>query len=159
MTIALLPDRESVTAKAWLAQQPQIEVVARDRGREYALGAAQALPQANQVADRRHLMENASHAFLHAVRKSMRQVGMAIGTATINPKLLTAAERLQYQGYLQREETNAVIRGVRRRWCLHQRNRAPNRAQPKAGPQWRSWSADRHLPRPANLPGAASALV
>ena len=110
-TIALLPDREPATAKAWLVQQPQIEVVARDRGGGYALATAQALPQADQVADRWHLMENASHAFLDVVRKSMRQVRMAIGTATINPKLLTAAERLQYQGYLRREEANAVIRG------------------------------------------------
>jgi transposase len=111
-TIALLPDREPATAKAWLVQQPQIEVVARDRGGGYALATAQALPQADQVADRWHLMENASHAFLDAVRKSMREVRIAIGTATINPKLLTAAERLQYEGYLRREEANAVIRGL-----------------------------------------------
>jgi transposase len=57
-------------------------------------------------------MENASHAFLEAVRKSMRQVRIAVGTATVNPKFLTAAERLQYQGYLRREETNSVIRGL-----------------------------------------------
>lgn len=56
-------------------------------------------------------MENASHAFLDAVCKSMRQVRMAIGSATVNPKLLTGAERLQYKGYLRREEANAVIRG------------------------------------------------
>lgn len=31
-TIALLPDRESATAQAWLAEQQQIEIVARDRG-------------------------------------------------------------------------------------------------------------------------------
>lgn len=59
-----------------------------------------------------HLMENASHAFLDAVRKSMRQVRVATGTATKNPKLLTAAERLQNEGYLRREETNAVIRDL-----------------------------------------------
>lgn len=110
-TIALLADREPATAKAWLVQQPQIGIVARDRGGGYAQAAAQALPHADQVADRWHLMENASHAFLDAVRKSMRQVRLAIGTATINPKLLTAAERLQYEGYLRREEANAVIRG------------------------------------------------
>jgi len=57
-------------------------------------------------------MENAGHAFLDAVRKSMRQVRMAVGTATVNPKLLTAAERLQYNGYLRREETNSVICGL-----------------------------------------------
>ncbi len=107
--IALLPDREPATAKTWLIQQPQIQIVARDRGGAYAQAATQALPHADQVADRWHLMENASHAFLDAVRKSMRQVRMAIGTATVNPKLLTAAERLQYEGYLRREEANAAI--------------------------------------------------
>jgi transposase len=54
-------------------------------------------------------MENASRAFLDAVRKSMRQIRIVIGATTINPKLLTAAERLQYEGYLRREETNAAI--------------------------------------------------
>jgi transposase len=111
-TIALLPDREPATAQAWLSDQPQIEVVARDRGGGYALAAAKALPQATQVADRWHLMENASHAFLDAVRKSMRQICAAIGAATINRDLLTAAERIQYEGYLRREEANAVIQGL-----------------------------------------------
>jgi len=54
-------------------------------------------------------MENASRAFLDAVRKSMRHIRTAIGATTINPHLLTAAERLQYEGYLRREETNAAI--------------------------------------------------
>lgn len=156
-TIALLPDREPSTAKAWLVEQPQIEIVARDRGGGYAQAAAQALPHAEQVADRWHLMENASHAFLDAVRKSMRQVRIAIGTATINPKLLTAAERLQYEGYLRREEANAVIRGlvsegvsikeiVRRTGHSRKLVRSP-------------WSADRHLSDPANFPGTASPLA
>ena len=42
-TIALLPDREPATASAWLAQQPQISIIARDRGGAYALAAAKAL--------------------------------------------------------------------------------------------------------------------
>lgn len=107
--ISLLPDREAATAQAWLAEQPQIAVVARDRGGSYARVAAKALPDAVQVADRWHLMENASHAFLDAVRKSMRQIRRAVGAMTINPKLLTAAERIQYEGYLHREDTNAAI--------------------------------------------------
>lgn len=111
-TIALLPDREPATAQAWLSDQPQITVVARDRGGGYAVAAAKALPKAAQVADRWHLMENASHAFLDAVRKSMRQIRAAIGAATINPDLLTAAERIQYEGYLRREDANAMILGL-----------------------------------------------
>ena len=39
----------------------------------------------HQVADRWHLMENASHAFLDAVRKSMRHIRGAIGAAKVNP--------------------------------------------------------------------------
>jgi len=111
-TIALLPDREPTTAQAWLAAQPQIDIVARDRGGSYAMAAAKALPQALQVADRWHLMENASHAFLDAVRKTMRQIRTVIGAATINPELLTAAEHLQYEGYLRREDANAAVLGL-----------------------------------------------
>ncbi len=107
--ICLLPDREAATAQAWLSEQPQIAIVARDRGGAYGLATARALPNAVQVADRWHLMENASHAFLDAVRKSMRQIRSAVGAMTINPALLSAAERLQYEGYLRREEANAVV--------------------------------------------------
>jgi hypothetical protein len=56
--------------------------VCRDRG-GYGEAAAKALPDAVQVADRWHLMENASAAFLGAVRKSMRAIRGAIG-ATID---------------------------------------------------------------------------
>lgn len=49
-TIRLLPDREAATAQAWLAAQPQIKIVARDRGGTYALAAARALPHAVQIA-------------------------------------------------------------------------------------------------------------
>ena len=80
-----------------MATQPQIAIVARDRGGAYSLAAAKALPQATQVADRWHLMENASHAFLDAVRKSMRQIRSAIGAATVDPDMLTVAERIQYE--------------------------------------------------------------
>jgi hypothetical protein len=44
-----------------------------------------------------------TRAFLDAVRKSMRQVRSVIGATTIDPDLLTAAERIQYEGYLRRE--------------------------------------------------------
>jgi transposase len=107
--VTLLPDRERSTAEAWFADHPGISIIARDRGGGYGEAAAKALPYAVQVADRWHLMENASRAFLDAVRKSMRQIRNAIGATTINPELLTSAERLQYEGYLRREETNSAI--------------------------------------------------
>jgi transposase len=107
--VTLLPDREMATVRAWLAGHPDIKVLSRDRGGGYGEAAARALPSTIQVADRWHLMENASAAFLSAVRKSMRSIRVAIGATTINPDLLTCAERLQYEGYLRREETIATI--------------------------------------------------
>ena len=107
--MTLLPDREVATVRAWLADHPGIKIVSRDRGGGYGEAAAKALPDAIQVADRWHLMENASAAFLDAVRKSMRAIRIAIGTTTITPELLTSAEKLRYESYLRREDTNAAI--------------------------------------------------
>ena len=129
--VALLPDREIATVRAWLSEHPEIRVVSRDRGGGYGEAAAKALPDVLQVADRWHLMENASAAFLGAVRRSMGLIRAVIGTTTINPELLTYAERLQYQGYLRRQEMNAAIMALLRAGC-DQRDRPPNRAQPSS---------------------------
>src|SRR5216684_4062156 len=44
----------------WLKHD--IEVISRDRGTEYALAATLGAPQAIQVADRWHLVQNLAHA-------------------------------------------------------------------------------------------------
>jgi transposase len=54
-------------------------------------------------------MENASQSLLDAARASMREIRAAVGTTVINLELLTAAERIQYEGFLRRQETNSVI--------------------------------------------------
>lgn len=107
--VTLLPDRALDTSRAWLSERPSILIVARDRGGGYGEAIAKALPHADQVADRWHLMENSSRAFLDAVGKSMRQIRRAIGSSVVDPKLLTYAERLQYEGFLRRQETNEAI--------------------------------------------------
>ncbi|MEZ5670119.1 MAG: ISL3 family transposase [Alphaproteobacteria bacterium] len=107
--IDVLPDREAATVEAWLTARPAIRVVSRDRGGAYGPAVSRALPEARQVADRWHLMENASSAFLDAVRRSMRSIRQALGATEINPALLTCAERIQYEGFLRREETNRTI--------------------------------------------------
>jgi transposase len=77
--VTLLRDRDIATVEARLADHPQIDIVSRDRGGGYREAAARALPHVIQVADRWHPMENASAAFLDAVRKSMRSIRNAIG--------------------------------------------------------------------------------
>jgi transposase len=108
--VTLLPDRALDTSRTWLAGHQSISIVARDRGGGYGEAIAKALPDAEQVADRWHLMENSSRAFPAAVGKSMRQIRHAVGSNVVDPKLLTYAEKLQYEGYLRRQETNEAIR-------------------------------------------------
>jgi transposase len=55
-TIDLLPDRKKETAATWMSMHPEIKLVSRDRGGDYASAAASGAPQAIQVADRFHLL-------------------------------------------------------------------------------------------------------
>jgi transposase len=65
----LLPDRTEETAAAWMRKHPEIEVVSRDRGGEYASAAATGAPQATQCADRFHLMVRRIGACLDPFRR------------------------------------------------------------------------------------------
>jgi len=56
--VELLPDRSTETVEAWLRAHPEVDIVSRDRGGEYAAAARKGAPQAQQVADRFHLLKN-----------------------------------------------------------------------------------------------------
>ncbi|MGW2883057.1 ISL3 family transposase [Streptomyces sp. NPDC001233] len=60
--IDLLPDRSSDTLAAWLTTHPGAEVICRDRDSSYSHAATVACPDAVQVADRWHLLQNLSRA-------------------------------------------------------------------------------------------------
>ena len=60
--IDLLPDRKAETAKVWMKAHPEITLVSRDRGGDYAAGAREGAPQAVQCADRFHFLKNLGEA-------------------------------------------------------------------------------------------------
>lgn len=75
--IDLIEDREAGSVSAWLKRHPEIRVVARDRGGAYAEAAAKGAPQAVQVADRWHLLKNATEAVQRFVERNHAVVGQA----------------------------------------------------------------------------------
>lgn len=56
--LALLDGRDGESLKEWLKQHPKVSVVARDRAGAYASAITEILPQAVQVADRFHILQN-----------------------------------------------------------------------------------------------------
>lgn len=60
--VDLLPDRTAETLAQWLQAHASIQTIARDRSGEYARGISRGAPQAQQVADRWHLLLNLREA-------------------------------------------------------------------------------------------------
>ena len=58
----LLPDRNAKSAASWMREHPEIEVVSRDRGGDYASAAVAGASQALQCADRFHILKNLGEA-------------------------------------------------------------------------------------------------
>ena len=71
VVVDILSDRSSATTAAWLRQHPGIEVICRDRCGVFAQGAREGAPQAKQVADRFHLMQN----LRDSIERQMEQAG------------------------------------------------------------------------------------
>jgi len=61
--VDLLADRQAETAAQWMRQQPDLAVISRDRGGEYASAAREGAPQAIECADRFHIVKNLTEAF------------------------------------------------------------------------------------------------
>ena len=81
--IDILPGRDGEALKAWLKGHPQVEVITRDRWAAYAEAATAGAPQAQQVADRWHLLKN----LREAVERLLQRREAAVHEALREPDL------------------------------------------------------------------------
>ena len=80
--IDLLPDRSQDTFARWLRHHPEVRFISRDRGGDYAAAASTSAPQAQQIADRFHLLLNAGEVmerYLTRQHVSLREAARALG--------------------------------------------------------------------------------
>ncbi len=87
--IDVLADRESATVEAWLRAHPEVDIVSRDRGKEFAKAATLGAPQARQVVDRFHVVKNLSEVIreiLGHCRAEIRQGDASVPQAEMAEK-------------------------------------------------------------------------
>ena len=60
--VDLLEDRSAETFAEWLRKHPGVEIISRDRSKDYQRGATDGAPQAQQIIDRWHLLKNLREA-------------------------------------------------------------------------------------------------
>ncbi len=76
--VELLPERSADAVKKWLEENPGIEIISRDRGDCYIKGATEGAPNATQVADRFHLVQNMREAIVRLLDKHSKEVQQAV---------------------------------------------------------------------------------
>jgi transposase len=142
--VDLLPERSATSVAAWLTQHPTITVVCRDRSPLYADGLRRGAPDAVQVVDRFHLVDNlreAVEAFFRNQRRAL-QAAAARTAQALTPLGSSVPVTPMYQG--------------RRRNPQNQEPRVASERQPRHTP-WVEIYAALHTLHAQGLPVATIA--
>ena len=126
--IDVLPDRSADSFAQWLTEHPEVTVVSRDRHGLYAEGTQRGAPQAVQVADRFHLLQN----LVEAVEAQLApMLDTLLIPAVANPPVDVAdisATASVIAPVVERQSTPQAQRAVVRAWfeqvmTLHRQGR------------------------------------
>ncbi len=102
--VDLLEDRSAETFAQWLRQHPGVEIISRDRSKDYLRGATEGAPQAQQVIDRWHLVKNLREAIERFLSHTLMPEDANEATELmVSPRQKrTSGERARSQGSRQR---------------------------------------------------------
>lgn len=111
--IDVLDDRSVESAAKWLRCHPLIEVVSRDRCGLYAQATRDGAPQAQQVADRFHLIQNLRSAIEEQMSLSGRATGRAILSEDAIVDAATHRRRARLAHRQSRQEIFEMLHALR----------------------------------------------
>jgi transposase len=107
--VDVIAERSMEAAADWFARHPEVEVVCRDRCGLYAQGAREGAPQARQVADRFHLLQNLRETIEHQMTRISRFAGRSLLSPTDSCGASGLEDDLQPSRRTQRDARHALF--------------------------------------------------
>src|SRR5579883_2657061 len=125
--VDLLEDRSAASLAQWLRQHPGVEIISRDRSKDYQRGATDGAPAAQQVIDRWHLLKNLREAIERFLSHTQMPTEISEDDRLIiSPRQKrTGGERVRAEGSRQRRlelyQQGGTLLGIARQLHLGHR--------------------------------------
>jgi transposase len=145
------------TAADWFARHPEVEIVYRDRCVLYSQGAREGAPQARQIVDRFHILQNLREAIEDQMSRVSRFAGRSLSSEMDSRGASGLDDDLRPSRRIQREARVAMFDRVR---ALHAADRTLRGITATTGvgrPTVRQWDrSGRLVDRAAVMPTTRS---
>jgi transposase len=112
--VDVISERSMEATADWLGRHPEVEVVCRDQCGLYAQGAREGAPQARQVADRFHLLQNLRESIERQMTRVSRFAGRSLLSPTDSRGASGLEDDLQPNRRTQRDARHALFDRVTR---------------------------------------------
>ncbi len=107
--VDVIAERSAEATADWFRRHPEVEVVCRDRCGLYSQGAREGAPQARQIADRFHLLQNLREAIEQQMTRVSRFAGRSLLSSTDSRGASGLDDDLQPSRRTQRDARDALF--------------------------------------------------